>query len=161
MIPTEKGLKRSVGMENLKNVLKNISFKIRKGEKVCIIGREGCGKKELFLALMREIQRKLGTVKHKGKIAYIDMDNPKYLKATIRENIILGKEFYADKFNRILKVVDFNLDKYEGRDLTEIVEGQRNITLEDKRRILMARLLYMDSDIILINKYFDQLSKDQ
>lgn len=85
----------------------------------------------------------------------MDMDNPKFLKGTIRENIILGHEFYKDKFNKILEVVDFNLDKYEGRDLTEIVEGQRNITMEDKRRILMARLLYSDADIVLINKFFD------
>jgi ABC-type transport system involved in cytochrome bd biosynthesis fused ATPase/permease subunit len=91
----------------------------------------------------------------------MDMQNPKFLKATIRENIILGQEFYEKKFNKILEVVDFNLDKYEGRDLTEIVEGQRNISMEDKRRILMARLLYIDADIVLINQFFDQLSKDQ
>lgn len=110
-------------LESLKNVLKNITFKIRKGEKVCLIGREGSGKKDLFLALMSEISLKLGVIKLKGKIAYMDMENPKFLKATIRENIILGDEFYEKKFAIILDLVGFNLDKYEGRDLTEIVEG--------------------------------------
>jgi len=41
--------------QNFRNVLKNINFKVKRGEKICVIGRRGCGGKELFLALMNEI----------------------------------------------------------------------------------------------------------
>ena len=66
-----------------------------------------------------------------------------------------------DKFKEICQIVKLKLKKYPGKDLTEIVEGQRNIASDDKKKILLARMLYLDPDIILINKYFDQLSKDK
>lgn len=89
------------------------------------------------------------------------MDDQKFLKATIRENIILGSEFFEKKFQKICKVVGLKMNRYPGRDLTEIVEGQRNIPPFDQKRILLARLLYQDPDILLIHKYFDQLGKDR
>lgn len=144
-----------------KTVLKNISFHIEKGEKICVIGREGSGKDDLFLAIISELKLISGTMKRRGKFAFLDMSNPKFLTATIRENIILGEEYKEEKFNKVLQVVGFNVDKYEGRDLTEIVEGERNIHQQDKKKILLARLLYSDADIMLINLYFDQISKDK
>lgn len=144
-----------------KTVLKNVSFYIQQKEKICVIGREGCGKDELFLAIISELKLISGTMKRRGKFAFLDMNNPKFLNATIRENIILGDEYDEDKFNEVLEVVGFNVDKYEGRDLTEIVEGERNLNQQDKKKILLARLLYSDADILLINLYFDQVSKDK
>ena len=89
------------------------------------------------------------------------MDDQRFLKRTIRENIVLGSDFDESKFKKICSIVGLDINKYKGNDLTEIVEGQRNIPAFDKKRILLARVLYMEPDIILINKYFDQLGKDQ
>lgn len=141
--------------------LKNITFSVSKGEKICVLGAEGSGKFVFFLALLGELTLESGHFGKKGKVVFLDMDNQKFLKSTIRENIILGMEYFADKFNNICEVVGLNLDKYIGRDLTEIIEGQRNISFTDNKKILLARMLYQDPDIILINKFFDQLSKDQ
>ena len=153
--------KKSSEIAASKIVLKKLSFKVNAGDKICLIGRQGCGKEQLFLALMSQLALVNGTASKNGKIAYLDMANPKFLKATIRENIVLGEEFLVDRFMKVLEVVGFNIDKFEGRDLTEISEGQRNLTTEDQKMILLARLLYTDADIMLINLYFDMLSKDR
>lgn len=144
-----------------KTVLKGVSFGVKRGEKICVIGREGCGKNELFLGILCELNMSSGIFKKKGKIAYLDMNNPKFLKASIRENIVLGEQYFKDKFENILRKVDLNIMKYHGGEMMEIVEGQRNISTEDQKKILLARLLYKDADIYLINKYFDLLSKNQ
>ena len=141
-------------------VLKKVSFNIKKKEKVCIIGYEDSAKESVFLALLSELTMTSGRMYLKGSIAYLDMDHPKFLRSTIRENIVLSEDFSEVKYFKVLGEVDLNLNKFQGRDFTEIVEGQRNISPMDQKRILMARLLYQDTDIVLINKYFDQLSKD-
>jgi ABC-type multidrug transport system fused ATPase/permease subunit len=151
----------SLAISEMRTVLKGISFGIRKGEKICVIGLEGCGKEDLFLGILGELNMISGIFKLKGKVAMLDMMNPKFLRGTIRKNIIMGDEFYPAKFGLIVRKVGLNLKKYPGKDLTEIVEGQRNVSFDDQKKLLLARLLYKDADIILINRYFDFLSKDQ
>jgi ATP-binding cassette subfamily C (CFTR/MRP) protein 1 len=43
-------------------VLKNISLKIKSGEKIGIIGRTGAGKSSLVLALLRLFELKAGNI---------------------------------------------------------------------------------------------------
>ena len=119
------------------------------------MGKEDSGKEYFFLAIMAELKKESGILKRNGKVVYLDMDNPKFLKGTIRTNITLGQEFFIEKFKEICRIVKLKLKKYPGRDLTEMVEGQRNIATDDIKKILLARMLYLDPDIILINKYFD------
>lgn len=144
-----------------KIVLRDLSFSITPGEKICVVGKEGDAKLPYFLSLLGELKLEEGDAFTTGKIAFLDMDNQKFLKATIRENIILGDEFVLERFIAICKAVGLSFESYPGRELTEIVEGQRNLLQADIKKILLARLLYKDTDIALINKYFDQLSKDQ
>lgn len=161
VVQAEKNSGTLINANIKKAVIKDVSFHVRQGEKICVIGREGSGKDDLFLSIISELELIRGIVSRRGKVAYLNMKNPSFLKATIRENITLGAEFDKDKFVEILEIVGLNLDKYNGRDLTEIVEGERNISKQDKKKVLLARLLYTDAEIMLINLYFDQMSKDQ
>ena len=84
-----------------KIVLQIDKFYVEKGQKVCVIGKEGSGKDYFFLSIMAELKKETGIFKRNGKIVYLDMDNQKFLKGTIRENITLGEEYLADKFKEI------------------------------------------------------------
>lgn len=108
---------------NGKEVLRINNFYVDKGEKICVIGKEGSGKLYFFQSILGELQKESGTFSKNGRVVLLDMENQKYLKGTIRDNIVLGEEYLADRFLQICEVVGLNLDKYEGRDLTEIIEG--------------------------------------
>ena len=156
--------KRFMSAKSQSNVnlcLKNISFTVGVKEKICIVGDENSGKHDLFLAIMRELIRSNGTFSLKGNTCYLDMNNPKFIRDTIKENILLGRPFDKEKYLRLLALVDLRLSKYPLKDRTFVVEGQKNIAENDVSRILLARLLYSDSDIVLLNNFFDLLSKDR
>lgn len=141
-------------------VLKKISIRIRSGQKVCLLSKDEVGRMQFILALLGELELKFGVYKRNGKIGYLDIENQKFLKSTIRDNIILGEMYSSEKLKLVCKQVRLNLNKYPGRDLTEIVEGERNIFAADRKKILLARLLYMEPHIVIINKYFDRESKE-
>jgi ABC-type multidrug transport system fused ATPase/permease subunit len=156
--------KRFMSAKSQSNVnlcLKNISFTVAAREKICIVGDENSGKHDLFLAIMRELIRSNGTFSLKGNTCYLDMNNPKFIRDTIKENILLGRPFVKEKYLRLLGLVDLRLSKYPLKDRTFVVEGQKNIAENDVSRILLARLLYSEADVVLLNNFFDLLSKDR
>lgn len=146
---------------NVNFCLKNITFQVHEKEKICIVGDENSGKHDLFLAIMRELIRSNGSFSSKGTICYLDMNNPKFIRDTIKENVLLGRPFEKDVYLDLLKLVDLRLSKYPLKDRTFVVEGQKNIAENDVSRILLARLLYSRSQIVLLNNFFDLLSKDR
>ncbi|GMF06190.1 unnamed protein product [Ambrosiozyma monospora] len=73
--------------------------------------------------------------------------------ATVRENILFGCSYDEEKYDTIVEACsltkDFSL--LSGGDLTEV--GERGITLSggQKARISLARAVYSDTDIILMD----------
>ena len=97
----------------------------------------------------------------KGNACYLDMNNPKFIRDTIKENILLGRTFVKEKYNELIILAGLNLSKYPLKDRTVIVEGQKNIAENDVSRILLARLLYSDASIVMLNSFFDVLGKER
>ena len=62
------------------DVLREISFKVRAGEKVGVVGRTGSGKSSLFLTLLRIIQP------YKGSIMIDGMDCANMNLSSLRTN---------------------------------------------------------------------------
>lgn len=99
-----------------KEVLKDISFKIQKGQKVTIVGRTGVGKTTLTAILMRLYDIKDGRILIDDKdISEISMESirknisyisqtPYIFKDTIRNNITLGSSKITDE--DILKIAN-------------------------------------------------------
>lgn len=92
-----------------KEVLKDISFTIQKGQKVTIVGRTGVGKTTLTGLLMRLYETTSGCILIDGynikdltiecirrNISYISQ-SPYIFKDTVRNNIILGSKEIVDK----------------------------------------------------------------
>ncbi|KAL1304382.1 hypothetical protein AAFC00_003383 [Neodothiora populina] len=69
--------------EDFDFVLKHITFKIRPGEKVGVVGRTGAGKSSLALALFRALEAE------EGKILVDDMDIGLIGLQDLRENIVM------------------------------------------------------------------------
>ena len=101
---------------NEKEILKNISFEIKQGQKIAIIGKTGAGKTTLTSILMRlyPIKKGLVTIDNypieeisieslRNNITYISQ-NTYVLKDTVRNNILLEKKNISDE--QILNVIN-------------------------------------------------------
>jgi ATP-binding cassette subfamily C (CFTR/MRP) protein 4 len=87
--------------------LQNISFSVDENELLGIIGTVGSGKTTLLLAMLNEISNKKGDISISGRVFYVTQE-PWIYSATIKDNIIFGKEYNKEKFAKILEVCSLN-----------------------------------------------------
>ncbi|KAG6745646.1 hypothetical protein POTOM_050145 [Populus tomentosa] len=138
-----------------KPTLRNVSFGIRPGEKVAICGEVGSGKSTLLAAILGEVPHTQGTIQVCGRIAYVSQ-TAWIQTGSIQENILFGSEMdrqrYHDTLERCSLVKDLELLPYG--DLTEIGERGVNLSGGQKQRIQLARALYQNADIYLLDDPF-------
>uniref|UniRef100_A0A0E0LCP1 ABC transporter C family member 13 n=1 Tax=Oryza punctata TaxID=4537 RepID=A0A0E0LCP1_ORYPU len=135
--------------------LKNAHLSIRRGEKVAVCGPVGSGKSSLLCALLGEIPRTSGTVELYGTVAYVSQ-NSWIQSGTVRDNILFGKPFSKEQYDRAIRAcaLDKDIENFDHGDLTEI--GQRGINMSggQKQRIQLARAVYSDADVYLLDDPF-------
>ncbi|KAG0378549.1 hypothetical protein BGX24_003529 [Mortierella sp. AD032] len=135
-----------------KPVLSNINLDIAAGSLTAVVGRIGQGKTSLLSAIMGEMYRKQGTVKVYGDVAYVPQQ-AWICNATVKDNILFGKIFDQDLYDRIVTASGLRLDleMLPAGDLTEIGERGINLSGGQKQRISLARAAYQDADVYLLD----------
>ncbi|XP_078077780.1 ATP-binding cassette sub-family C member 4 isoform X2 [Mustelus asterias] len=132
--------------------LKNITFSLKPGQLVAVIGPVGSGKSSMLAAILGELTKENGILDVKGKIAYC-AQQPWVFPGTVRSNILFGKEYQRAKYERILTACALkkDLELLQDGDLTQI--GDRGVTLSggQKARVNLARSVYQDADIYLLD----------
>ncbi|XP_071454835.1 multidrug resistance-associated protein 1-like [Hetaerina americana] len=138
--------------ENECVLLKNIDLSVRKGELVAVIGSVGAGKSSLLSALLGEMDKIAGRVNTKGTIAYVPQQ-AWIQNALLRENILFGKEFITESYKKVIKACALKADfeMLPAGDQTEIGEKGINLSGGQKQRISLARAVYCDADIYLLD----------
>uniref|UniRef100_R7W817 ABC transporter C family member 8 n=1 Tax=Aegilops tauschii TaxID=37682 RepID=R7W817_AEGTA len=135
--------------------LRNIDLSINQGEKVAVCGAVGSGKSSLLYALLREIPRTSGSVEVFGSLAYVSQ-NSWIQSGTVRDNILFGKPYDKALYEKAIRfcALDKDIESSNHGDLTEI--GQRGLNLSggQKQRIQLARAVYNDADIYLLDDPF-------
>ncbi|XP_074312421.1 ABC transporter C family member 8-like isoform X2 [Silene latifolia] len=135
--------------------LRNLYLDVRKGQKVAVCGPVGAGKSSLLHCILKEMPKISGQVAVVGSIAYVSQ-TAWIQSGTIRENILYGKQMDEDRYKKAIKVtaLDKDISTFSHGDLTEI--GQRGINMSggQKQRIQLARAVYSDADIYLLDDPF-------
>ncbi|KAK8940102.1 ABC transporter C family member 10 [Platanthera guangdongensis] len=141
--------------DSLKPTLSNIDLEISTGEKVAICGEVGSGKSTLLAAVLGEIPKKEGMVQVSGKIAYVSQ-NAWIQTGTVRDNILFGSTMDEEKYHETLKRCSLlkDIEMLPYGDLTEIGERGVNLSGGQKQRVQLARALYQDADIYLLDDPF-------
>ena len=158
--------------KNYKNfrAVNNLSFEIKKGSIIGLLGPNGCGKTTTLGIILGLIKPTSGTVNINGKniedknyrikilekINFISpyIELPK--KLTVNENLIVYGKMYSVKNleKKIISLVDdLNLKEFINRKTGELSSGQKN-------RVSLAKSLINDPEILLLDEPTASLDPD-
>ena len=146
-------------------VLKNINFIVKKYERVGIIGEVGSGKSSLLQAILNSLiilnPLDCDGIHINGKIGYVSQSNWIQNK-TIKDNILFFNDYNKEKYEQILKLteLEYDIKALEAGDNTEIGEKGINLSGGQKARISLARCLYDNPDIYLLDDILSSLDAD-
>ena len=140
------------GPEALPPTLVNLSLRVPRGAVVGVAGPVGCGKTSLLAALINDIPRVSGRVVVRGSLAYCAQE-PWIQNATLRQNVLFGQPFNADRYARVVSAcaLDTDLDMLEAGDATLIGERGINLSGGQKARVALARACYSRADVYLLD----------
>lgn len=132
--------------------LQGVDLSIGRNELIAVIGGVGSGKSSLLAALAGDMRRTNGSVTMGATRAFC----PQYAwiqNASVKDNIVFGKDFNRRWYDAVIDACALrpDLDMLPHGDLTEI--GERGITVSggQKQRLNIARAIYFDSDIVLMD----------
>lgn len=148
-------------------VLKDISFQVRSGEYVAVVGPSGAGKTTLLSLILRFYKPTAGEIYFDGHpasdyevgslrrlIGYVSQSTL-ILSGTIMENLRYGnpeaREDDVVRAARVAGIHDFIDSLPEGYE-TKIGERGVNISEGQKQRLALARALVKDPDILVLDE---------
>lgn len=135
-----------------KVALTGINFVGKKGNLHCIVSKIGNGKSAMMKAILGDIIRIEGDAFIKGSVAYCSQ-NPWIINASIRDNVVFGKKFDADFYDKTIKAcsLDRDLDIFSEGDMTVVGEKGLQLSGGMKARVALARAVYSRSDVYLLD----------
>ncbi|XP_046571663.1 multidrug resistance-associated protein 1-like isoform X2 [Haliotis rubra] len=133
-------------------VLKCLNLKIPRGSLTAVVGAVGAGKSSMLSAILGEMEKLTGHVHVKGRTAYLPQQ-AWIQNVTLQENILFGQRLEKLRYEDILEACALNPDlaQFPGGDQVEIGEKGINLSGGQKQRVSLARAVYSDADIVLLD----------
>ena len=179
---TNKKIKGDILVDNLSysydgihNILNNISFEIKKGEKILITGKSGSGKSTLVKLMLRYfdipnemIKIDLKDINYFNKkelrnnFSYVSQNEILY-NDTLYDNVTIEKYIDYDEFLKICSItkVDEIINKHPIGASFVIEENGFNLSGGERQRIALARSLVKDSEIYIFDESLSQIDVEK
>ncbi|XP_041468071.1 ATP-binding cassette sub-family C member 10-like [Lytechinus variegatus] len=135
--------------------LQDMNLNVFQGQLVGVIGKVGSGKSSLFSAILADMGKEKGSISIAGLGQGFGLatQEPWLQHATVKENILFGKRYNAERYNSVVEACALieDLKILPAGDETEV--GENGITLSggQKARVALARAVYQDSEIYLLD----------
>ena len=132
--------------------LSGINLKVKSASLTAVVGTVGAGKSSLISSLLGDLIKHNGMINMHGSVAYVSQQ-AWIQNLTVRENILFGKKFRKDKYDKVVEACALkpDLEILPGGDQTEIGEKGINLSGGQKQRVNIARAVYQNSDIYLFD----------
>ncbi|KAM9359680.1 ATP-binding cassette sub-family C member 5 [Symphorus nematophorus] len=142
----------TVSSQRLLSTLHCINLSVQQGKLLGVCGSVGSGKTSLISAILGQMTLLEGSVAVRGRLAYV-AQQAWILNATLRDNILFGQEYQEDRYQSVLSACCLrpDLTLLPNADLTEIGERGANLSGGQRQRISLARALYSDRDVYILD----------
>lgn len=152
---------------NGEDVVKNVSFKVSRGENICIVGPNGCGKSTLLKAIANLLSFK-GQILLDGKdtkllkrkelatkVSLMTQSSNILFPYSIYETVALGRYAHLNGvFSRLSKnddeIINKSLDKVGILDIKDKLISE--LSGGQLQRVFLARAFAQDPDVIILDE---------
>jgi len=165
------------GYTPMQTVLQGISFDIKEGETIALVGGIGCGKSTIMNLILRFLDPQKGQILIEGQdISDVTLSSlreqvsklsqfPFFLKDTIRENVRLGRASATDSevedACRLAHIHDVIVDRQRMPQGYDTVVDVQIPSGGQKRLIALARCLLRKPEVLLLDEPTENLDADQ
>ena len=156
-------------------ILKNINFKVKKGEMVAIVGASGSGKSTLINLIPRFYELNNGDILIDGKsikslslrklrnlISIVTQESILF-NASIEENIILGDQNKDQsklvEASKIANAYEF-INEYDEKYKYNVGDNGSNLSGGQKQRIAISRAVISNSPILILDEATSSLDSE-
>jgi ATP-binding cassette subfamily B protein len=156
---------------NEKPTINGISMRIKKGEKIALVGYNGAGKTTLIKLILRLYDPTKGNISfgennlkeyplknYREKLGVLFQDF-EIVAANIAQNISMSDEdFDREKADNVLRKVAFSEkfqslpDGYETQLTKEFSDNGVNLSGGEAQKLALARVLYSSADVIILDE---------
>ena len=135
-----------------RNTLRDLSFNVKKGSLVAVVGQVGAGKSSLISSILGELKKTSGILNVVGNIAYVSQQ-AWMRNMTLKDNILFSKRYNKPLYDKTIEncALISDLEMLPAGDGTEIGEKGINLSGGQKQRINLARAVYSKKDIYLFD----------
>lgn len=143
--------------------LKNISFDVKEGEFIAIVGSSGCGKSTLLSIISGQLRQEQGDIIMRNpdgsdsapRIGYMLQKDHLFEWRSVYRNVILGLELHhmltSDKLSYVERLLtEYGLSQFRDKRPSELSGGM-------KQRAALIRTLALEPQILLLDEPFSAL----
>ncbi|HEX2732820.1 MAG TPA: ABC transporter ATP-binding protein, partial [Polyangiaceae bacterium] len=155
-------------------VLSDITFRVRRGEKIALVGPTGSGKTTIASLLLRLYDVQAGVVRVDGQdVVGLDREGLRQQFAVVPQDVFLFPGSVADNIAAGLKpdlerieAVLKRIDAYsvfasrEGGLMAPVEERGQNFSAGERQLIAFARALYRDAPILILDEATASIDSD-
>eukprot|EP00949_MAST-11_sp_MAST-11-sp1_P004034 g4034.t1 len=131
---------------------------VHHGETIAIVGATGQGKSSCIGAVLGDAQLMRGGQDTagpsiNGSFAYVPQE-AWIFNGTVRENVLFGRPYVEELYAQAVRDASLEhdiLSMGEAGDMTEIGEGGVNLSGGQRQRLSIARALYADADVYILD----------
>lgn len=144
-------------------VLDDISFDIKKGEFICIVGPTGCGKTTFLNLLVKLLEPTSGNIfidgeeadPKKHNLSFVFQEQSAFPWLTVEQNIRFGQETKKRPKHETDNVTEYILDMLGLKEYRDRYPHELSASME--QRIVIGRSFAMKPDLLLMDEPYGQM----
>lgn len=149
-----------------RQILNNISFEIRSGDKIAFVGETGSGKSTVIKLLTGLLKYDEGEILLDGeslagislealyrRMTYLSQEAPVF-DGTVKENVVFDRNIPDTEVRKVLERVELLslIDELPNGIDTQIGEKASSLSGGERQRLALSRIWFKDSDIVIFDE---------